>query len=70
MGSVYCCFHNFHLRHDGWMEDAPQVDADDEVEVDSDYELDKERETKDRVEKWRRITEEFIFYFDEIETFH
>jgi hypothetical protein len=22
------------------------------------------------VEKWRRITEEFIFYFDEIETFH
>ena len=56
---VCCCFHNFGLRHDGWIDDAPQVDDDDEV--DPDYEFDGERETEADVEKRRRIAEEFIF---------
>ena len=56
---VCCCFHNFGLRHDGWTDDAPQVDDDDEV--DPDYEFDEERETEAGVEKRRRIAEKFIF---------
>ncbi|XP_046654973.1 putative nuclease HARBI1 [Daphnia pulicaria] len=47
------------LRHDGWIDDAPQIDDDDEV--DPDYEFDEERETEAGVEKRRRIAEEFIF---------
>jgi hypothetical protein len=56
---VCFCFHNFGLRHNWWIDDAPQVDDNDEV--DPDYEFDEERETEAGVEKRRRIAYEFIF---------
>ena len=55
---VCCCFHNFGLRHDNWLDDAPDVELDDEE--DPDYEFDEERETEEGLQKRQFIAEQFI----------
>jgi hypothetical protein len=46
------------LRHDNWLDDAPDVELDDEE--DPDYEFDEERETEEGLQKRQFIAEQFI----------